>query len=72
MLLKPLNLTKQEIVNELFKNSFVGDDLQNGLLGLVNGIKKSYYVPPILQLSNITTIPKKNKMMSEEDLPKRH
>ena len=46
-------------INELFKYPLIGSDLENAILKMVNGIKAHYYVPPIMQLSNITTIHKK-------------
>ena len=49
------------LINELFKFPTIGCDLENAILSLANGIKSSFYVPKIMQLSNITTIQKKNK-----------
>ena len=49
------------LVNELFKSSAIGEDLEAALLHLVNGVKENFYVPETFQISNITTIQKKNK-----------
>ena len=49
------------LVNELFKSSAIGEDLEVALLHLLNGVKDHFYVPPTFQISNITTILKKNK-----------
>ena len=47
------------LINELFKPPVIGQDLENAVLQLVNGIKREYFVPFPLQMSNITTIYKK-------------
>ena len=48
------------LLNELFKYPVIGADLENSILNFVNGVKEHYFVPEIMQLSNITTIHKKN------------
>ena len=47
------------LINELFKPPVMGDDLKSAVLSLINGIKESYFIPPQLEMSNITTIYKK-------------
>ena len=42
------------LINELFKFPTIGCDLENAILSLANGIKSSFYVPKIMQISNIT------------------
>ena len=54
------------LTNELFKHPVIGSDLENAILKLVNGIKTHFYVPQIMQLSNITTIYKRK--MSKHSL----
>ena len=44
------------MINELFKAGCIGQDLENGLLLLCNGIKESFFIPNFLRQQNITTI----------------
>ena len=46
-------------INELFKPSVIGNDLKLSVVDLFNGIKTNYFVPPTLDMANITTIFKK-------------
>ena len=47
------------LINELFKPPVIGQDLEDTVLQLVNGIKREYFIPYNVQMSNITTIYKK-------------
>ena len=47
------------LINELFKPPVIGCDLEKAILNLVNGIKEEYFIPPNLEMSNITTIYKR-------------
>ena len=44
------------MINEIFKNGCIGQDLKEALLMLFNGIKDIQDIPPIMTLANITTI----------------
>ena len=44
------------LLNELFKAPVIGRDLENAILSMVNGIKLEFFIPNIVQMSNITTI----------------
>ena len=44
------------MINEIFKNGCIGQDLKEALLLLFNGIKDTQVIPPIMTLANITTI----------------
>ena len=46
-------------INELFKDEVIGDDLKNSLLLMYNKIKKAKLIPMFLNITNITTVPKK-------------
>ena len=46
-------------INELFKAPVIGKDLENAILKMLNGIKRNYFIPENMQMSNITTIYKK-------------
>ena len=46
-------------LNELFKEPVIGKDLENAILKMLNGIKRNYFIPENMQMSNITTIYKK-------------
>ena len=47
------------LINELFKPPVMGDDLKCTVLSLINGMKANYYIPPEVEMANITTIYKK-------------
>ena len=52
------------MINEVFKDGFIGTDLKEALLNLFNGIKSNLFIPMFMTLSNITTIYKnKGSMM---------
>ena len=44
------------MVNEVFKNEYLGSDLKEALLTLFNEIKSSHFIPHFMTLENITTI----------------
>ena len=44
------------MINEIFKAGYIGQDLENALLLLFNGLKESLIIPDFLRLQNITTI----------------
>ena len=44
------------MINELFKEGYIGQDLQNALLLLCNGMKTNMYVPDFMMKQNISTI----------------
>ena len=47
------------LVNEIFKNDVVGNNLKKSLLIMFNGIKDEGIIPEFMNYSNITTVPKK-------------
>ena len=47
------------MINELFKEGYIGTDLKEALLKLFNGVKDNLFIPMFMTLSNITTIYKK-------------
>ena len=51
----PLGMT-----NEIFMDGYIGQDLKNALLLLMNGIKEHKIIPDFIKLSNITSIYKQN------------
>ena len=57
------------LINEIFKPPVAGKDLQNGLLDLINGIKREYYFPLEIIQSNITSIYKRkgSRLSMEND-----
>ena len=44
------------MINEVFKNEYLGSDLKEALLTLFNEIKSSHFIPHFMTLENITTI----------------
>ena len=44
------------IISEIFKPGIIGSELKYSTLSLVNSVKASMYIPPNMQMSNITTI----------------
>ena len=44
------------MINEVFKEGYIGSDLKEALLKLFNGIKTNMFIPMFMALSNITTI----------------
>ena len=44
------------MINELFKSSCGGSDLEESLLLLYNGIKENFFLPEYMMLENITTV----------------
>ena len=48
------------MTNEIFMDGYIGQDLKNALLLLLNGIKEHKIIPDFIKLSNITSIYKQN------------
>ena len=44
------------MVNEVFKNGYIGSDLQEALLTMFNEVKSRHFIPNFMVLQNITTI----------------
>ena len=44
------------LLNELFKSPLIGHDLEDAILKLVNGMKREYFIPYNVQMSNITSV----------------
>ena len=49
--------------NELFKMPVIGIDLKKSLLIMVNKIKENIFIPPMMKIANVTTIPKKGSKL---------
>ena len=47
------------MINELFKEGVIGEDLETALLRLFNGIKENFHIPEFMKKENICTIYKK-------------
>ena len=45
-------------INEIFKKSVVGDNLKMSLLMMMNNLKKKKLIPKVMNVANITTVPK--------------
>ena len=43
-------------INDIFKPGVIGNNLRNGILYLVNGIKENFFFPAFMQWANVTTI----------------
>ena len=65
IVLRTLKLNKcrdpQGLLNEIFKPSVAGHDLQNSILSILNKIKDLCMVPEVIQNVNIAIIPKPGK-----------
>lgn len=44
------------MINELFKDDYIGDDLKRALLSMFNAIKNQHVIPSFMNHQNITTI----------------
>ena len=51
------------LLNEIFKQEVIGEDLKNSLLIMFNKIKKEQKIPEFFNFANITTIPKKGSKL---------
>ena len=47
------------MINELFKEGYIGNDLKDSLISLLNGTKSNLLIPMLMTLANITTIYKR-------------
>ena len=45
-----------DMINELFKEECIGNDLEDALLELFNGIKENFFIPEFLTKQNISSI----------------
>ena len=55
------------MINEIFKEGCIGQDLRSSLLILFNSIKSEMFVPIFMTLSNITTIYKNKGTRTDMD-----
>ena len=46
------------LINEIFKNGIIGQDLKRSLLMMFNKMKKEHLIHKFMNVSNITTVPK--------------
>ena len=56
----------QGLVNEIFKTTVAGVDMQKALLLLVNKTKETHEIPNMMKISNISMIPKPGKLNSRD------
>ena len=50
-------------INEIFKRNVIGDNLKISLLLMFNKLKKKKLIPKLMNVSNITTVPKKGSRL---------
>ena len=50
-------------VNEIFKNDLIGENLKTSLLLMMNNIKRKQLIPSVMNVTNITTVPKKGSRL---------
>ena len=51
------------LINELFKLGVIGEDLKKSLLVMFMQLKKKQMIPTFLNITNITTVPKKGSRL---------
>ena len=51
------------LINEIFKKDVIGNNLKNSLLIMFNKLKKNKLIPKFLNITNITTVPKKGSRL---------
>ena len=61
--IKPINsrikrLLDLKFTNEIFKDGIIGENMKASLLIMMNGIKKNLFIPDVMKLANISTVPK--------------
>ena len=52
------------LINEIFKNNVIGNDLKKSLLLMFNNIKNNQKIPQFMNLANITTVPKRGSKLN--------
>ena len=55
------------LMNELFKDGVIGDNLKESLLVMFNRLKEEKMIPKFFNCSNITTVPKKGSILDPEN-----
>ena len=56
------------LINEIFKKGVIGDNLKESLLKMFNEMRRKRMIPSFMNVSNITTIPKKgSKLLLENE-----
>ena len=53
----------QGYINEIFKHGVVGDNMKNSLVMMMNLMKKKGLIARVMNISNITTVPKKGSRL---------
>ena len=53
----------QGYINEIFKHGVVGDNMKNSLVMMMNLLKKKGLIARVMNISNITTVPKKGSRL---------
>ena len=51
------------LVNDIFKLNVIGDDLKRSLLLMLNKIKQERMIPMLMNITNITTVPKRGSRL---------
>ena len=46
-------------INEIFKDGVIGENLKKSLLLMMNKLKKGKLIPKVMNVANVTTVPKK-------------
>ena len=55
------------LINEIFKQDVIGEDLKESLLVMFNKLKQNQIVPKFMNIANITTVPKKGSPLLLEN-----
>ena len=48
-----------------FKDGTIGEDMKASLLTMMNQIKKILYIPEVMKIANISTVPKEGSRFEE-------
>ena len=51
------------LINEIFKLNVIGEDLKKSLLVMCNQLRKEGLIPKLMNIANITTVPKKGSRL---------
>ena len=55
------------LINEIFKNEVIGDNLKQSLLILLNKLKRNKMIPMFFNIADITTVPKKGSVIEPKN-----
>ena len=54
-------------INEIFKLNVIGDDLKLSLLLMLNNLKAKQMIPNLMNITNITTVPKQGSLLEPKN-----